>query len=121
MIWPGHSLKKNCLQPLHDIITNSIVLEPIVGVYFLINGNELVYIGQSTDMAKRITAHKNEKRITFNRYSFVECGIDELDIIESLYIHAYRPKKNGKVRNNPEAKYAPVSFLGIVENMRGRK
>lgn len=32
-----------------------------VGVYFLLDGSEIVYIGQSTDVPSRIAAHKSRR------------------------------------------------------------
>lgn len=63
-----------------------------IGIYFLFNNNELVYIGQSTDIARRIQSHRNDKK--FTDYSFIECNESELNSREKSLIQKYSPKLN---------------------------
>lgn len=60
-------------------------------VYFLINDNEVVYVGKTSNGLKRIMQH-NKK--TFNKYSFFECDKEKLDFYEDYYIMEYQPKYN---------------------------
>lgn len=61
------------------------------GVYFLINDNEVVYVGQTQNGLKRIMQHSDKE---FNKYSFIELPPEELDYYEDLYIMKYQPKYN---------------------------
>jgi hypothetical protein len=79
------------------------------GVYFLLDGDEVVYVGQAVNVYSRIAQH-TEKR--FDRYAFVPCPVDALNRLESLYIHCLRPRLNA-------AHCAPITLnalLGIVPN-----
>lgn len=60
-------------------------------VYLLYNDNEVVYVGQTKSGLKRIMQHNNK---IFNRYSFIECSVDDLDYFEDVYIMKFQPKYN---------------------------
>ena len=82
------------------------------GVYFLLDQDEIVYVGQSVNVYARIAQHQDKK---FDRYAFISCSVDALDKLESIYIHYLRPKLNGD--QTEDAKAAPISFdvlLGIA-------
>lgn len=83
------------------------------GVYFLLDGEEVVYIGQSVSIYSRIAQHQDKN---FDRFAFVPCRPNELDVLESLYIHCLRPRMNGDQRDG--AKLAPVS-LPLLLRMTG--
>jgi len=87
-----HLLNSKYLTAI-DIIKNSIDFTPVIGVYFLIHENIITYIGKSTHIRRRVIQHQNDGRV-FNAYSFILCGVDELDIIEKLYIRLFDPKEN---------------------------
>ena len=65
---------------------------PIVGIYFLWDSEELVYIGQSTDIHKRISEHLAVKK--FTHYSFISCQRSQLNKLEKSYIQTYNPILN---------------------------
>lgn len=84
------------------------------GVYFLLDGDEVVYVGQAVNVYARIGQHTDKR---FDRYAFVPCPVDSLDRLESLYIHCLRPRLNGNQRN--DAKCAPIALdalIGMVPN-----
>ena len=88
--------------------------EPVAAIYFLICNNEVVYIGQTIDVKRRIAEHcrtriadpsyldrtYGEKRIKFRegmrfdsaRYLAVDG--DMLDELERRFIAAFRPRHN---------------------------
>lgn len=66
---------------------------PIVGVYFLIAGTEVVYVGQSRNVCARIQAHVGNK--IFDKIAVLRVEAAELDFVESVYIHALGPRLNG--------------------------
>jgi hypothetical protein len=67
-------------------------LEPIRGVYFLFHNEEIVYVGQSSDVHFRIRQHKDKQ---FNRV-FYKAIPPEVDIlaVEKHFILKFRPKYN---------------------------
>ena len=75
------------------------------GVYFLLDGNEIVYVGQARHVYSRIAQHTSKR---FNQYAFVPCAVNLLDRLESLYIHMLRPRLNGDQVNG--TKCAPIAL-----------
>ena len=68
-------------------------LPRVCGVYFLLDGRSVVYVGQSNDVFSRVTTHMKCKE--FDGYTYIPCTPSSLDAMESLYIHVLRPKLNG--------------------------
>jgi len=86
------------------------------GVYFLVNGNEVVYVGQAVNVYSRIERHPDKQ---FDRYAFVPCAVEMLDRLESLYIHYLRPRLNGNQKDG--VKCAPIALdvlLGMVQEKK---
>ena len=87
---------------LLDIDLNSlpnIKVKNTRGIYFLYDRGELVYIGQSICIQRRIFQHfHGDNKIyikEFDSYRFIEINDDEsLDKIEQLFILEYQPKYN---------------------------
>lgn len=92
-----------------EIVKAALPWESQSGVYFLIRGGEVVYVGQSVNVHARISQHKDKK---FDRYAFVPCDADSLDVLESLYIHCLRPGLNGCNHNG--AKFVPIPLDDLV-------
>lgn len=66
---------------------------PVQGIYFLYDTHELVYIGLSADIVKRVIQH--EKTKVFTDYSFIEIeDIREAMLIERTLIDKFKPKYN---------------------------
>ena len=68
-----------------------------VGVYALFMGDQLRYIGQSTDVWYRVASHTKSSAHEFDSVFVHECEADELSSLESLYINHYLPPGNVKV------------------------
>ena len=69
------------------------------GVYFLIDQELIVYVGQSrSNIIGRITAHKKDK--IFDRYHVIECKESDLDQLEAHYISQFTPIYNRSIRSN---------------------
>ncbi len=60
-------------------------------IYFLVDNNEVVYVGKTKNGIKRITQHTNKN---FNSFGFIEYKENELDYYEDFYIMKYQPKYN---------------------------
>jgi excinuclease UvrABC nuclease subunit len=77
------------------IIASAIKIKPVdlkIGVYFLINSGEIVYIGKSTNIDGRITQHSATKE--FDSFSWIELDGTNLENIEAEYIMAFNPRLN---------------------------
>lgn len=64
------------------------------GIYFLMQGSEIVYVGQSTNCNFRIGNHLSDEQKVFDSYFMVECIESRLDEMEAKYIVKFRPKYN---------------------------
>jgi hypothetical protein len=100
--YPAHELALNTLSAnvtkerlltADEIIEAAATYEPPCGIYFLIYGQEIVYVGQSVNVISRMSEHA--RRIKFSRYAFAPFPAKHLDLVESLYIHLLRPRLNG--------------------------
>lgn len=65
-------------------------------IYFLINDDEVVYVGQTKYGLSRPFSHRDKK---FNRIEIIKCPEANLDILEDKYIIKYQPKYNTKINN----------------------
>ena len=63
------------------------------GIYFLFNGQELVYVGQSVNVADRIGNHARSEK-EFDSVATIKCAIDKLDETEASYIAHLKPTTN---------------------------
>lgn len=106
------ALTGKALLPEEEIVKTSLPWEKSSGVYFLVSGNRVVYVGQSVNVYSRIDEHTRVK--SFERYAYVPCSIDMLDRLESLYIHCLRPPLNSTLRNGL-AKNAPISLDLLIK------
>ena len=97
-----------------ELVEASEEYSPLVGVYFLIKGHRVVYVGQSVNVHSRISAHKDDRK-DFDRWAMVACKRDELDVVESLYIHMLRPPLNGvDARGDETTMVAPLSLKKLL-------
>lgn len=99
-----------CLVPISELVSKSSDYSNVCGIYFLIKDSKIVYIGQSRNIAARITAHKDKD---FDSVSYVTCKKEELDITETLYILAYQPLLNGEVRAGGDGGYRPCTPISL--------
>ena len=66
---------------------------PKIGVYFLFNNDNLIYIGKSINIFRRLNDHIKDKY--FDNYSFIKCNTEqEADKLELEMIIKYKPKLN---------------------------
>ena len=65
------------------------------GVYFLCHSGQVVYVGQSTKPMQRVIQHQTSGK-AFDAVYFLACPEDELDWLESSFIHALQPPLNGR-------------------------
>lgn len=102
----GGSLLEKPLSSAKEIAnaSTSIGLNP--GVYFLMKGEDVVYVGQSLIAINRVGIHAREGAIDFDSFSILECEERHLNMVESLYIHMLRPRYNGR---DPHEEDSPMN------------
>lgn len=85
-------------KKLLEEIKNSYSLTPqsfsvLTGVYFLFCESEVVYVGKSTNIVKRVHQHYSDGKV-FDRFAYIEFEERFLDYEERKYIKMYSPKYN---------------------------
>mgnify|MGYP003652345809 CR=1 FL=1 len=94
------------------IVSESTSFEDQCGVYFLVKGSRVVYVGQSVHISARLSDHTKNK--DFDSYAFIQCPPAKLDVLESLYIHALAPEYQGRSSNKGGYIAAPYSFAQLI-------
>lgn len=89
----------------------------ITGVYFLIQGDEIVYVGQSLDIMARIAQHRNNGKV-FSKFTYIQVAPEHLDDVETEYIVRFWPKYNGDLLPCYD-KWVTLNFL--VRIFKGTK
>jgi hypothetical protein len=74
----------------------------MTGIYYLIDGNEIVYIGQGVNVWGRIGTHIAENSKVFDSFFFVFVPSEDLDDYETNEIIKYNPKYNEKLSSSKE-------------------
>jgi len=84
------------LQQLHraGVLRTWKTPAPICGVYFLIEKNEIVYVGKSVDVAARIATHVREGTKQFTTVHFVVVPKTLLSGVEAMFIRGLCPRFN---------------------------
>jgi hypothetical protein len=89
-----------------SIVRRASPIEGLVGVYFLVLDNRVVYVGMSFDIPARIRTHINERAKAFDRVFVLECHPDFVCDLETLYITRLRPKYNAQNISSAEGSRA---------------
>jgi hypothetical protein len=106
-------LTGSTLLTASEIAAGRLELPNVSGVYFLLDGEQVVYVGQSVAVHKRVMEHLASKK--FDGFAYVACDRSGLDILESLYIHALRPKENGRWSSNGGGMMAPFRLDVLLD------
>jgi len=110
------------IQYIKELVVIEIWKYP-PGVYFLCDGDEVVYVGQSVEVLSRLAVHQRDKK--FDRAYVLPVPHEELDAVEGAFIRALKPSLNGRVPVNGkvvspiESKDLPDSI--IIERYKGDK
>ncbi len=65
-----------------------------VGVYLLIDSGDVVYVGQSRNLASRVSSHIQSEEKDFDSVELHECSEEDLPEIEAMLIAMMKPKYN---------------------------
>ena len=97
-----------------EIIAGAQGYEFACGVYFLVHAGVVIYVGQSVNVYARVHAHRQEGRKPFDSFAFTPCEKEELDMLESLYIHAMCPSEQGRsTHGNLTAPYSMRQMIAL--------
>ncbi|WNV48688.1 hypothetical protein [Pseudomonas phage Clover] len=79
---------------LDAVLEQSFEPNDLSGVYFLIRGDRIVYVGQSLNAPARILEHQREAIKKFERVFIHFLPPESLVAVEGLYIGLYQPEYN---------------------------
>ena len=88
-------------------------------IYFLYNQDELVYVGQTINLARRISQHSMSDKF-WTHYAFHTCSESLADILEQTYIRMYKPKYNKLLYDKPDRTYTLSRGLHFEKACRNR-
>jgi hypothetical protein len=88
---------------------NSITDDDWCGIYLVIKGDDVIYVGQSKNCAVR--APQSVMARGGDSWFFIKCKENQLDLIETAYIELIKPAKNGVKKVGPRAGewYSPMN------------
>jgi len=92
-MWQEATMGESFDLDLKDILKNKINFIKTSGVYFLILNNEIIYIGMSNHLFRRINQHLNDGKI-FDSFYYMKSKLDNCKALESFYIKKFKPKFN---------------------------
>lgn len=90
----GRAPRNEALLNERSIQAASAPISSICGVYFLLSDGEIVYVGASRNIMRRVSQHLDDDSKTFDSVSFIETSEQAMFRIESAYIEKFRPKLN---------------------------
>lgn len=113
-----HSLRKTKESSKINFLDALVRFEmPKVGVYFLFNNDDLVYIGQSIRTFERLNDHLDEGAKVFNCYSFVKCDSQqEAKQLEKELIIRYKPPLNktyAKINIDQQSEFVSKALIHL--------
>jgi len=100
------------IKELGEVVAvNFIAYGP--GIYFLMDHDEVAYIGKTKRVLSRLEEHKKAGKV-FDAVFFMECEENHLSLVESLAIHFLKPSQNGD-RKYTNQKHAPHTLKSIID------
>jgi len=110
------------LNPSFDGEINLGQLTTLMGIYFLYNDNNLLYIGRSTNIVSRVLKHLSNNPGLFNRVKYKIVPIDELISEEGNFIKELNPPMNTIHTAETTIKYGrlniSISLTPVVTYLR---
>jgi|SRR6478736_390618 len=90
------------------------------GIYFLIKGSDIIYIGKTTRYPLRLKYH-NQQKMDYDTVKFIECEKSKLGLYERRWIVKFEPKHNGTFLQKIDAKKIKIHPRTIKIRMKFRK
>jgi excinuclease UvrABC nuclease subunit len=87
-------------------------------VYFLVQNDEIVYVGQTLNINSRIEHHLEDKK--FNRVFYLSMSKRGLDEAETVFIQALKPKYNRRIRDKPTWPFQVLDKYGAKHLVKQR-
>lgn len=78
-------------------------------IYFLLDGDEVVYVGQTVSGITRIQTHAKDDKKVFDRYVMYECPDNLMNEAEAYFIVKFSPRYNMTIP--PNRWFIPISTI----------
>lgn len=94
-----NKLKHDDMNPtcLANLNVQPIAVHRGPGIYFLLQDDELIYIGRSENVTARIGIHAQYSLLQFNRAFTLRCQSRTLKQWEARLIYKLKPAKNQRI------------------------
>jgi hypothetical protein len=89
----------------------------MIGIYFLKDGDDVVYVGKSKNIEKRVEWHRKSGKV-FDSYKVAECDQELLDSAEVAYIRAFNPKYN--IHHKLDKSNTPDGYIALSSCGNGK-
>ena len=92
-----------------DVLRAALPCRDHCGVYFLIQEDDVIYVGKSINIFNRIARHRSDGR-EFDSFAYLLCPMDALEQTEATYITAFMPWLNialGPSKSRPHRPATP--------------
>lgn len=86
------AIKKASYSPA-EIVAASMQLADQVGIYFLMQCGQVIYVGQTKRLLARLEQHRKDGR-KFDAFSFIPCAASRLNELERTYVEMLMPPEN---------------------------
>lgn len=87
-------------------------------IYFLLNGKECVYIGQTKNLLPRIVQHwvgRDGDRKVFDGFKYLFVDPSDINLIEKIYISTFIPKHNTHNTGVVETEYGTSAWWWLAD------
>ncbi|MEX2333130.1 MAG: hypothetical protein WD600_02670, partial [Pseudohongiella sp.] len=99
------------VQPYHEAGARLTPAE-YTGIYILLKGQEIVYVGQSRNIFQRVKGHLGKD---FDYFVPIKVPMQDMDVCEGSLIRFFKPKLN---KSNPPGAHLPKErWEEIMEEM----
>lgn len=82
-------------------------------VYMLLNGDEVIYVGQSTDIGCRVSNHRRSLSMRFDAVKVHFCPVHLMASLELELIAKYNPKWNRSGANIKQSKGYKIDLVAL--------
>lgn len=97
------------------ILANASKFKKVSAVYFLTSVDEIVYVGQASDVYARVSQHIYEGTKRFSHVFMLRCDRADLDDLERRYIKKFRPMYNFMNNLLSDTRAAPLIQTAVAD------
>lgn len=89
-------------------------------IYFLVAGENVLYVGQTIQVELRIVRHLTVGEIPFNRVFWIEVSYSDLDLVEGALIRSLWPPHNRRAPKYAGRDNEALAMVGAAQHIDER-